>query len=408
MPLGCRRTPLIRPAYRCNASPCVTDYERDGTPIVPSIWECWNCAWLSYHEPELGLHHPDSKDNPCSLENAHSGKVELDWETGRWRLSIYALKVDNGWAWLVHEWLKSGDGRFGWSYVETADLHELRSRVASDGWDSLTDEERDCYHEALLSLDCGDYVVYVNVPEWGQCTLAEVTGKYFWRCADNDFNHRFSVDRNSVCSFDTNDTMVPQGLRVRLKRRPRCYRINAEEEFGRLVEALQHGAKTQPRTLADNPHSLTDETEPFLSTVAEKIRHVHPDSDLEHLLEQVFRRVPGVRSVTRQATAGDLGTDLVVEFELGSIPQLLQTLVVQIRPGQGILMNPTAADDIRHTFRAYDADMALFVSAAVIPGPAVERQLDRLREKTLKPVALLSGDELAAFLWRHGSDLLTD
>ena len=83
-------------------------------------------------------------------------------------MSAYALKIDDGGSWLVHQSLKNGDGRFGWSYVETADLHDLRSRIATDGWNSLDDEEKDCYHELLLSLDCGDHVVYLNVPERGQ------------------------------------------------------------------------------------------------------------------------------------------------------------------------------------------------------------------------------------------------
>ena len=39
---------------------------------------------------------------------------------------------------------------------------------------------------------------------------------------------------------------------------------------------------------------------------------------------------------------------------------------------------------------------------------AVERELDRLREDIMKPVALLVGDELAAFFLRHGSDLLME
>lgn len=63
---------------------------------------------------------------------------------------------------------------------------------------------------------------------------------------------------------------------------------------------------------------------------------------------------------------------------------------------------------IRRAFGACDADMALIVSAAMNHDPAVERELDRLREDTMKPVALLTGDELAAFFLRHGSDLLLE
>ena len=321
-------------------------------------------------------------------------------------MPIYALKVDDGWPWLVHESLKNGEGRFGWSYVETANLRELRNRIATGGWHSLNDEEKDCYHGLLLSLSSGDYVVYVNVPEWGQCTLAAVTGTYFWSWADNDFNHRFPVAPKSVRSFDRNDAMVAPALRARLKLRGRCYRIHAEEEFRRLVEALPRGVRPAPRTLGGNLHDLTDEMKPSLSSVTEKIRHLPPNTDLENLVEQVFRRVPGVRSVTRQGGAGSRGADLVVELDFGSIPELVQTLVVQVQPHPGTLRDPSAVDDIRRAFGACDADMALIVSTAMNHDPAVEREMDRLREDTMKPVALLIGDELAAFLLQHGSDLL--
>ena len=310
-------------------------------------------------------------------------------------MPVYALKVDDGWSWLVHEALKNGEGRFGWSYVETANLHDLRSRIAGDGWNSLDEEERDCYQELLLSLKDGDYVVYVNVPEWGQCTLAAVTGPYLWRWADNDFNHRFPVDPDSVRSFHRNDPMVAPPLRARLKLRGRCYGLHAEEEFATLAAALRRGVKPAPAVLADNQRDL--------AAAAAKIRRMQPHSDLERLVEQVFRRVPGVRSVTRQG-----GADLVVELEPGSIPQLAQTLVVQVRSDRGALGDPAAVADIRRAFGACGADMVLVVSAAATRDPLLERELDRLREAAMKPVAWLAGDELAAFFLRHGSDLLPE
>ena len=315
-------------------------------------------------------------------------------------MPVYALKVDDGWSWLVREALKNGEGRFGWSYVETANLHDLRSRIANDGWNSLEDEEQDCYQELLLSLNAGDYVVYVNVPEWGQCTLAEVAGPYLWRWTDNDFNHRFPVNPDSVRSFHRNDPMVAPSLRARLALRGRCYRLHAEEEFATLAAALRRGVKPAPAAPADNQRDL--------AAAAEKIRHMQPHSDLERLVEQVFRRLPGVRSVTRQGATAGRGADLVVELEPGAIPQLVQTLVVQVRSDRGTVGDPAAVADIRRAFGACGADMVLVVSATATRDPLLERELDRLREAVMKPIAWLAGDELAAFFLRHGSDLLPE
>lgn len=106
---------------------------------------------------------------------------------------IYALKGDPGFD--IISSLKQGEGRFGWSGCSTADLRELKLKIDTAGWESgLLPEEKDCYHGFLLELKADDYVIYINAPEWGKCTVARVTGPYFWRFEDRDFNHRFLVD----------------------------------------------------------------------------------------------------------------------------------------------------------------------------------------------------------------------
>ena len=59
---------------------------------------------------------------------------------------------------------------------------ELKTQIDEKGWDSLTKEEQgNAYHEFLLRIKPDDYVVFVNVPEWGKCTLARVTTPYFFQ-----------------------------------------------------------------------------------------------------------------------------------------------------------------------------------------------------------------------------------
>jgi len=321
-------------------------------------------------------------------------------------MAVYALKVDDYWSWLVPQWLRNGEGRFGWSYVETGNLRDLRDRIAAQGWDSLDDEEQDCYHEPLLSLDSGDHVVYLNVPAWGRCTLAEVAGTYFWRWGDNDFNHRFAVDPDSVHVFDRYDARIAPALGARLRLRGRCWRVHAEEEFMTLVDSLRGDARRDAGNRGDDLHGLTDEPKPLLSAVREKIGHRRRDRELARLVEQVFRRVAGVRSVTRRPE-GEGGAELVVEVEAGSIPDLLQTLVVRVMAGRGTLPAASVVDDLRQAFAARDADVGLIVSTSANRDPALERELDRLREDTAKPVGVLAGDELAAFCMRHAPDLVS-
>ena len=91
---------------------------------------------------------------------------------------VYALKASMDW-FDIPAALKQGEGRFGWSYVDTADLHQLKERIERDGWESLSQEEKNCYQSFLLDIQADDYVVYINVPEWGQCTLGVCAPGWF-------------------------------------------------------------------------------------------------------------------------------------------------------------------------------------------------------------------------------------
>ena len=331
-------------------------------------------------------------------------------------MTIYAMRVkeDQKVVNKVFNSLRSGEGRFGWSYEETADLRQLRERIKRAGWNSLNGDEKNCYQDFLLRLQDGDYAVYINVPQWGQCTLAKVTGAYEWLYEDDDFNHRFPVDPESVRSFNRNSDIVPAALCARLKLQGRWWTIYVEREFDSLLQSLRTGVEATQRSPKTNLKELLQEIRPVLSTIAEKIQHTHPGKDLEPFVEEVFNRVPGVKSVKRQEGRADHGADLVVEFEFVPIPKLVQTqtLVVQVKSYTGTQADPSAVEDIRRAFKYYDeqgqrADMGLIVSTAESAGEALERELEKLQAESKKPVALLIGADLAAFFLKYGGGLLS-
>lgn len=74
-------------------------------------------------------------------------------------------------------------------------------------------------------------------------------------------------------------------------------------------------------------------------------------------------------------------------------------MVVQVKSYEGEFRDLSAVKDIERTID--DADMGLIVSTATSVGEAVEAALDGLREDKGKPVALLYGAQLAAFLLKH-------
>jgi hypothetical protein len=324
--------------------------------------------------------------------------------------TIYALKGDADWRAAVYSSLAQGEGRFGYSYIPNANLHDLKSKIEHSGFNSLSDDEKECYQSFLLEFTENDYVVYVNVPEWGKCTVARVTGPYTWRFEERDFNHRFPVDRQSVSDFDRNDALVHPALSARLKLQGRYWRIYAKAEFEALVESLKGGLLGKPRTATTNRAFLASEIRPFLLGITERIHNTHPNYDLEHFVASALKNVPGVREVKRQGGAGDHGADVLAIIESGlpvSGLQQQKTCVVQVKSFEGEHWDTKAVDDIRRAFDYYpEAEMGLIVSTAIASTEVLESALERLRDETKKPVSLLIGADLAAFLLRFGGQLL--
>jgi hypothetical protein len=318
--------------------------------------------------------------------------------------TIYAIKGDPDSCDIIFSSLKAGEGRFGWSYIESANLHDLKSKIDSGG--SLTDDEKKCYQYFLLDLKANDYVVYINIPEWGKCTLARVSGPYVWRFEDEDFNHRFPVDQNSVMIFDRNDSAVHPALSARLKLQGRYWRIYLKDEFESLIKTLKSGSHGNLRTPKTNIAFLTQEIQPLLVNITEKIHHTHPNYDLEVLIAETFKSVPGVKEVKLQGGAGDHGADMLVVFESGlPVPGLQQqrTCVIQVKSFEGEHWDTKAVNDIRRAFEHYpETEMGLIVSTAASSTENLDHALDQICEETGKPVSLLIGADVAAFLLRFG------
>ena len=112
-----------------------------------------------------------------------------------------------------------------------------------------------------------------------------------------EFNHRFPVDKASVCTFDRNDQIVHPALRARLKLQGRFWRIYLKEEFEQLVLSCQCGAQGSPRTASTGLAFLSRGIQPQLAKITEMIHHTHPNYDLENLMAEIFRKIPGIKAV---------------------------------------------------------------------------------------------------------------
>jgi len=332
--------------------------------------------------------------------------------------TIYALRgneKDPGNSAMLSSSLENGEGRFGWSYIEGADLYKLKAKIEKEGWDSLSEDEKNCWQPFLLDLEPGDYVIYINVPEWGKCTLARVIGPYVWRYEDRDFNHRFPVDPESVRDFDRNSTIIHPSLSQSLKLVRRWWRIYDKEKFEDFLNKLKDGEEDESHTeetllVAQSPKIvrtrfalLEEEIKPclesFLECITKKIHGTYRNRHLEELLFRCFKNVRGVKDVQLKGGPGDHGADLVVVFK-SEMPIREQTCVVQAKAYVGEHWDTKAVEDIKRAFKYYQPDMGLIVSTASKSTAPLDEAMIELGEETRTPVDLLIGKDLAEFVLR--------
>ncbi|HEX3035885.1 MAG TPA: restriction endonuclease [Thermodesulfobacteriota bacterium] len=124
----------------------------------------------------------------------------------------------------------------------------------------------------------------------------------------------------------------------------------------------------------------------------------------------MLQKIPGVVDVRWQGGAGDHGADILVTFEAGlPIPGLENeyAVVVQVKSFEGEHWDTRAVEDIRRAFEYYpEASMGLIISTASASTTVLDNALDKLKEESGKPIALLIGPDVAAFLLRFGAKLL--
>ena len=317
-------------------------------------------------------------------------------------MRIYAIKApdDQKWVQFVRKELDSGTGRFGWSWRDDCDLVIIQEIIDEQGWNALNECQQESYQRFLLDLVPNDYVVYINVPEWGRCTLARVVLEYFWKFDNEDFNHCFGVDKDSVYEFDRNDARVPPYLQARLKLQGRRWQIYAEKEFERLLVNLEN----QDETVATPDSSLQYLQEDLCSVIQKNF----PNKALERFIEKLFKKIPGVKEV-QQKGSWDYGADLIVkhEFELisGVVPTQT-TVVVQIKSWEGEMNDLSVVKDIRRAFEKYpDADAGLIVSTVVSASVEINEEIERLKDEANKNVSLLIGEDFAKFVMHYGRNL---
>jgi hypothetical protein len=316
--------------------------------------------------------------------------------------------------------IKSGVSRFGWSYVDTADLRKLQDK----GWQEMGKEEQNCWAKAafLLDVEKGDWVVHINLPCWGECLAGKVTETYSFEENGNDFDdyrHLLKLDQNSIVEFDRNDDRVHPVIGSRLKLQGGHWTIRFPEEFLQTIANLKDKHFAKKESESAGAFHLKKDLSPLLKDITRQIQKNHPGGKLEPFIAEVLRKVPNIIEVKehgqQKGWGSDDGADLVATYCSGpSVANLekQETLVVQVKSYTDQHWETSAVEQIETAIRAFQASAGLIITTAESTAN-LEKAIETLSNKLSKPpgegglnkrvpIGLIAGEDVAKFVLKYG------
>lgn len=301
---------------------------------------------------------------------------------------------------LIYESVRNGKSRFGWSSLDTNNLAKEENCQREENYDQLR----------LLEVKPGHWIVHRNTPEQGQFVAAQVTSEYQFdeglQCSDGrtDFRHYFDVDKKTVVTFNHKDPRILPT--VWLYQRPRLERITAVDDFLESIENLKGGTIELGEGDSREEYHLRAKMDKGLLPVATKLIHkTHKRKNLEGFLAKVFWKIPGVEVVKEHGKKGgtDHGADLIVTMRdpLG----FERTIIVQVKSYDWEHYELGAVEQVKTGIEEFKGDGGMIITTAERT-EQLENEIEKISEEIGRPITLLAGPEVSAFIIKHAPELL--
>ena len=329
-------------------------------------------------------------------------------------MAIWAFNTPNQIALqFVSNSLKQGISRFGWGYIDTADIRILESKP----WKQMTEKELFVWKKTsfLSKIKKGDWIVHINVPKWGSVTAGQVIEEYNFEKNDNelsDFRHFFKLDLKTIVEFNRNDQNVHPLVSRKLKLRGKYWRVYAEREFFESLDNLRNRNVSLKDNSTIGVHYLKNELKTFYDEITKLIHDTHPEKKLEYFLANVFENIPNVTEVKVNGSGWgtDYGADIIVKYNSGlEILDLSKedTLVIQVKSYEGHHWSTNAVDQIKMAIKTFNADAGMIITTAKST-EKIEKEIENVSNELEIPISLIAGDNVAKFVLKYGKDLLFD
>jgi hypothetical protein len=323
---------------------------------------------------------------------------------------------------FVYASLQKGISRYGWSYVNTADLHKMKNMEDED-WEKLDESAIDCWNRGhfLLGVEKGDWVIHVNVPEWGLCTAGKVIEAYKFDPKKNkigvgdysdggDFRHTLGIDIDTLITFNRNDENITPYISRRLKLQGAHWKIYDTDEFQKSMENIRNNAVSLPENITHGLYYLRESLKTPLSQITEAIQKNHPGKKLEEFMAMIFEKIPNVIDVKQNGSGWgtDYGADIIVTYSTGLPINGLQqeaVTVVQVKSFTGVHWSDEAVEQIKTGIDKYEASSGLIISTAEACED-LQKSIEKAQKQIKKPIALIAGEDVAMFVLKYGAEYI--
>lgn len=290
---------------------------------------------------------------------------------------------------------------------------EIQNGISRFGtWDQEKSLRESWYgkHSMLLKIKPDDWIVHINLPEYGKCVAVKVISEYDYdqgiQCNwGKDFNNYFKVDSSSIIEFDRNDSNVLPS--VNLAPRRRIQRIHQSNDFLQSLDNLKSGKFDEIEKSERGIVHLKDKVSSILPQISHQIHEMNKSKEFERFLHRIFEKMPNTISIQNGfGWRSDNGADLIVEFENPVIGiNIKSKLIVQAKSYEGHHFDKNSVDQIKQGIEKYDADAGLLITTAK-ETEEIENYITEVSEEIDKTIDLMAGADVARFVLRYAPELV--
>jgi len=289
------------------------------------------------------------------------------------------------------------------------EIHKGRSRFGTWGKTKSLKEEYYGPNRLLLEIREGDWIVHVNMPEYGKCVAVQAAGEYQFdagiECSwGRDFNNLIPNNPATVLPFDRNDINVLPS--VNLSPLKRIQRVHQVADFLESLDNLRQKKFSPDATESRASIHLKNRLSKLLPQITEAIHEMNKGKEFERFLDRIFSSLPNTKSTPNGfGWKTDYGADLLVEFENPILRKETTTFVVQAKSFEGDHNELKAVDQIVEGITQFEADGGILITTANKTQP-LEDYIQKKSEELKKPIYLIAGIEVAEFVLRHAPEML--